>query len=156
MKYGDELPPNPRPIPIVVGVRSKDIPATPWMRVIIRVIEHGWPDATIQRVVSGSEFPYISEVIDIMVDALVKEVGRRHGVWVCHIVPGFSTHYPMDVTASYPTPDISQKIRDVAESGATSMPLIMWDGSMDAWDRKNIIRAYVRDEDLRASVRRPH
>jgi hypothetical protein len=76
-------PAVPRPIPIVLGDPHEH--AT--VAVVLRVVERGFDDYEITHIIARSPWrEHLPRTLDFLVNSMRKEVGLRHGVWICHVV----------------------------------------------------------------------
>lgn len=91
----------PRPIPIVIGNPRDDA----YVSVHLRVLERGHEDLHVNYIIGGSYGTswreHLTYALDKLINLARREVGVRHGTWICHVLPmGWHT----DMMPPHPPP----------------------------------------------------
>lgn len=147
----DSHGPIPRPIPIVWGMTSEEM-MTADMAMVVRVIEAGFDDiACVQHITGGlnnhSSVDIIEKTLDRSIRELLKVVGRRHGIWICHIVPWPRYHQPLFGHIPPPSPDVAQWVRDETLRTVEYSPFVVWSEDLDRQEPALTGRAFMRPAD---------
>lgn len=157
--YNDGLGEVPRPIPIIIGAETRDVPKHDWW-ITMKVIEHGFPDEATRYMIRGTELlgeaPALTAVMDRMIHNLLLAVGRRHGIWVCTLtIADFRYGSGMNAEESYRDHLVADGVYRLARAASTYSPLVMYDPNRmtaSLYDEgpsfKDILRENLREADL--------